>query len=63
MTEAERFRCGQHIAETMGGSVRLAILMPAGQITKLGELAAINRGARVIVTPSETEAVSWLQNT
>lgn len=60
MTEAERFEGGQSIARVFGARLKAALLMPAEQITKLGELAAINRGARFFVTSSETEATDWL---
>lgn len=60
MTEAERFQGGKQIAEVFGGRLKAAIVMPAGQVTKLGELAALNRGASLLVTESETEATEWL---
>lgn len=60
MTEAERFAGGQKIAELFGARLRAALLMPENNITKLGELAAVNRGAQFFVTPSETEAINWL---
>jgi hypothetical protein len=33
---------------------------PCTQITKLGESVAVNRGAQVLVTDCEEEALSWL---
>ena len=60
MTEAERFAGGQRIAEIFGTRLKAAVLMPAVQITKLGELAAVNRGAKLLVTSDETEATTWL---
>ena len=60
MTEAEKFQGGQRIAEVFGPRIRAAVLMPAENITKLGELAAVNRGAKFLVTDSETEAIDWL---
>jgi hypothetical protein len=60
MTEVERFEGGQHIAKIFGGGLRTALMMPADGITKLGELTARNRGAKFLVTPSETEALEWL---
>lgn len=60
MTEIERFEGGQRIAEIFGGHLKAALMMPANGITKLGELAARNRGAKFLVTPSETEALDWL---
>lgn len=60
MTESERFRGGQKIAELFGGKIKIALLMPSAEITKLGELVAANRGARFLVSPCEDEALSWL---
>ncbi len=60
MTEAERFQGGQKIAELFGPNIALALVMPPAQITKLGEIAAVNRGARMLVTDSESEAIEWL---
>jgi hypothetical protein len=60
MTEAERFAGGQYIAEVFGPHLKAVLLMPKGQVTKLGELTAVNRGAQLLVTECETEAVSWL---
>ena len=60
MTEAERFTGGQQIAQIFGGKLKAALVMPSDNITKLGELAAVNRGARFLVTDSETEATRWL---
>lgn len=60
MTEAERFPGGQKIAEVFGSRFKVALLMPADGITKLGELAAVNRGARFLVTASEDDALEWL---
>ena len=62
MTEAERFQGGKKIAEIFGGRLRAAIVMPGGQVTKLGELAAVNRGALLLITECETEAMTWLLN-
>ena len=60
MTETERFEGGQRIAEVFGSHLKAALMMPADGITKLGELAARNRGAKFLVTPSENEALEWL---
>ena len=58
MTEVERFKGGQMIAEIFGSRLKAALVMP--HITKLGEIAAVNRGARFLVTTSKDEAVAWL---
>ncbi|HQZ97050.1 MAG TPA: hypothetical protein PLP21_12085 [Pyrinomonadaceae bacterium] len=60
MTEAERFAGGQRVAEIFRSKIKAALVMPPGQVTKLGELAAVNRGARFLVTTSESEALKWL---
>ncbi len=60
MTESEKFFLGSHIAEVFGVKLKAVALMPSGHITKLGEMAAVNRGARFFVTESEEEALKWL---
>ncbi len=60
MSEAERFEGGKRIAEVFGSRLKAAVVLPAGQVTKLGELTAVNRGAKLLVTESESEAVNWL---
>lgn len=60
MTEADRFLGGQKIAEVLGQHVKTAIIMPPGDVTKLGEITAVNRGARLLVTDDHAEAVRWL---
>lgn len=60
MTDAERFFAGRRIAETFGPRLKTAVLMPAHKITKLGEAVAVSRGARLLVTDSEEEALTWL---
>lgn len=60
MTEADRFQGGQRIAQVFGNRIKVALVMPEGEVTKLGELTAVNRGARFLVTDSFTEAEQWL---
>ncbi len=60
LSEADRFRAGQKTAEVFGSRFRVAVLMPAGKITKMAELAASNRGANLLMTDSENEAREWL---
>lgn len=60
MTESEKFFVGSHIAEVFGSRLRAVCLMPEGYVTKLGEMAAVNRGAKFFVTESEEEALAWL---
>jgi len=60
MTESEKFFVGSHIAEVFGNRLKAVALMPPGSVTKLGEMAAVNRGATFFVTESEEEALNWL---
>ena len=60
LTETDRFQSGVRVAEVFGSRYMLAVVMPEGQVTKLGEIAAVNRGARLLVTESIDEANSWL---
>ena len=62
IAEAERFQAGQRIAQIFGGRTRLAWVMPASEITKLGELAAVNRGAKFLVAESVEAAIEWLMS-
>ena len=58
-TESEKFFLGTHLAEVFGARIKAVSLMPEGCVTKLGEMAAANRGARFLVTESKTEAMEW----
>lgn len=60
MTEADRFMGGAKMAEVFGPHLRVALLMPRSQISGLGEIAAVNRGARVHVTDDKDRALAWL---
>jgi hypothetical protein len=61
ISDVDRFEGGQHIAKVFGPILKVALVMPDGEVTKLGELAAVNRGARFFVTDDEAEALRWLQ--
>jgi len=61
MTESEKFFVGTRIAEVFGARFKTAVIMAPGNITKMGEMAAINRGARLFITESESEAIEWLE--
>ncbi len=62
LTETDRFHGGIRIAEVWGSTIQAALVMPEGQVTKLGEIAAANRGATFLVTESIKEANEWLQS-
>ncbi|HET7451426.1 MAG TPA: hypothetical protein VFL12_01675 [Thermoanaerobaculia bacterium] len=56
----DRFFAGERVASVLGSRVRLAVLSRPELIDKLGENAAVNRGARILVTASEPEALEFL---
>lgn len=60
MIEAERFQGGQKIAEVFKDELTAALIMPRGEVTKLGQMVATNRGAKFFVSESESEALEWL---
>lgn len=60
LSEADRFQGGQRVAQVFGSRLKAVVIMPLGQVTKLGELTARNRGAVFLVTDSREEAVDWL---
>ena len=62
MSEADRFFAGRRLAEAFGPRLKTAVVMPAYKITKLGEAVAVSRGARLLVTDSEQEALTWLMS-
>lgn len=60
MSDADRFFAGRRLAESFGSKLKTAVLLPAEKITKLGQEVAVSRGARLLVTDSEDEAMEWL---
>lgn len=60
--ESDKFFIAGKIAKTLRGEIKSALIMPAGSVTKLGEMVAVNRGADFFVTESETEALEWLHD-
>jgi hypothetical protein len=62
ISEVERFEGGQMFASLFGSEKKVALVLPVGQVTKMGELAANNRGARLLVTESIDEAIGWLND-
>src|SRR5688572_11680300 len=61
MTESEKFFCGTRMAEVFGARLKTAVIVAPGTLTKMGEMAGVNRGARLLVTESITEAMEWLE--
>jgi hypothetical protein len=60
MTESEKFFVGTRMAEVFGARLKTAVIVAPGTLTKMGEMAGVNRGARLFVTESEPEALDWL---
>ena len=60
ISDVDRFEGGQHIARVFGPILNVALVTPESEVTKLGELTAVNRGARFLATEDESEALSWL---
>lgn len=58
--EVDRFEGGQKVAEVFGPFTQIALVLAPGTVTKLGELAAVNRGAHLLVTDDHAEAENWL---
>ena len=60
VTEPNKYFIGEKIAMTYGVEIKVALVMPQGTVTKLGEMVAVNRGANFFATDDETEALTWL---
>ena len=60
VSETHRFYIASKIAGTFGPLVKIALVMPTGTVTKLGEMVANNRGANFFVTEDPQEAITWL---
>ena len=58
--QMERFFAGKRVAEVLKHRIRLAVVVRAEYINKLGENTAVNRGARMAVLSSEEHALAWL---
>ncbi len=60
ISDTERFMGGLQSAKVFGSRLKVAVLMPAETITKMAELAATNRGTKLLISGSEDEAITWL---
>jgi hypothetical protein len=54
-----RFNAGVEAAEKLRG-IRLLMLTSREKINKLGENAAVNRGASIFTTDDEAQGLDWL---
>ena len=59
-SDTDLFYAGKQVADVFGSRFKIAIVHPSQRITSLGQMAAVNRGARVVVVPTEDEAFEWL---
>jgi hypothetical protein len=57
---ADLFFAGERIAQVFGSRIKAVVVNRPERITRLGELTAVNRGARFFVTGEESEALDWL---
>jgi len=57
----DRFQLGIEIARTWRSSIKAAVIASPGIISRVGENAAVNRGARLFVTTSTAAALKWLE--
>jgi hypothetical protein len=58
--DLDRFFAGERVALVLGANVRLAVVGRPEMINKLGENTAVNRGARLLVTPDEAQALAFI---
>lgn len=58
--DVEKFHIGSLLAELIGDKYQIAILRKQQYINKFTENVAVNRGARLLVTGDEAEALKWL---
>jgi hypothetical protein len=61
-SDPDRFWAGKQTALALGHEVKVAIVSRAERINKLAQNAAVDRGAHLIVVPTEQEAVVWLES-
>jgi hypothetical protein len=61
-TEMTRFWSGEHLANVMRGSFKVAAFATPEAINYFGETVAVNRGAYFRIFPDEMAAVEWLMN-
>ena len=56
----ERFRLGEYVAKNLP-HLKIATIARAGDINKMVEDTAVNRGASMYVTDDREDAVTWLR--
>lgn len=55
-----RYVAGENLAKHFGSEIKVAILYKEELLNNLTENTARNRGANVLITSNETEAINWL---
>jgi hypothetical protein len=58
--DEDRLWAGRQTALALSREVKVAVVEQADRINRLAEDAAVSRGARLLVAPTEQEAVAWL---
>jgi len=56
----ERHPVGLEIAKVWGSCIKVAVIARKETISQMGENTAVNRGAKLMVTPDENPALEWL---
>jgi len=56
----DRYRTGIEIANVWGPRIKVAVIGRADVIDHMGENTAVNRGAKIMVTSEEAQALEWL---
>jgi hypothetical protein len=59
-TAIEKFFIGRKMAEVFGAKLKVAILWNPEDIDKMAEMTANFKGAKVLITGDENEAMEWL---
>lgn len=60
-TAIEKFFLGRRMAEVFGARLKVAILWNPEDIDKMAEMTANFKGADVLITGDEEEAMAWLE--
>jgi len=57
----DRFQLGIEIARTWGSRIRAAAITSLPVMSRIGENAAVNRGATLLITTTMDAAMKWLE--
>jgi hypothetical protein len=56
----DRYRLGIEIANVWKWSIKVAVIARAEVVNHMSENTAVNRGARMLTTSNESQAMEWL---